>query len=213
VSGRSISQLPDASAQDNHALRRVALVGTQREVGTLLTQDRMASLVTYASTTEMAHQVEQLYVAIAAVCREVGCPCLADRFSPPVAACGAVGDEPCQTCGKRGCKALPHKLAKLAPLVDALDRAGYHFLALMTAQLALACEPTQDLELSSAYLQLLLGDNEEAARIYQRVLRRQGAIPAVELERLRRLVAAHQAEDDISELYNELSRYAPRHPA
>lgn len=170
----------------------------------------MASLVTYASTTEMARQVEQLYVAIAAVCRDVGCPCLADRFSPSAAVCDAAGEEPCQICGQWGCKVLPHKLAKLAPLVNALDQAGYHFLALMAAQLALACEPTQDLELSSAYLHLLLGDNEEAARTYQRVLRRQGAIPAAELERLARLVAAHQAEDDISELYRELSRYATR---
>ena len=185
-------------------------MGTQWDVGKRWTSARMASLVTYTSSTEMAQQVEHLYVAIAAVCRDVGCLCLADRFSPPATACDVSGEEPCQTCGQRGCKALPHKLAKLAPLVNALDQAGYHFLALMTAELALACEPTQDLELSSAYLHLLLGDNEEAARTYQRVLRRQGAIPAAELERLARLVAAHQAEDDICDLYRELSRYATR---
>lgn len=98
-------------------------------------------------------------------------------------------------------------LAKLAPLAQALDRAGYHFLALLTTELAFTCEPTLDLELSAAYLRLLLGDNREAAGIYRQVLRRRGAIPAAELQRLQRLMAAHHAEDDIRELYRELLRH------
>lgn len=156
----------------------------------------------------MARQVEHLYTAVAAVCRDVGCLCLAERFSRPQGACGADHQDPCPICGTESCKTLPHMLVKLAPLTHALDQAGYHYLALLTAELAFACEPTLDLQLTGAYLRLLLGDNEDATRIYQQVLRQRGAIPAAEIERLAQLVAAHHAEEDISELYRELSRYA-----
>ncbi|MBN2083146.1 hypothetical protein JW859_13190 [bacterium] len=158
--------------------------------------------------TELEQQrIKRLYRAVARVCAEIGCQCLAERFDVGLL---DLEQQSCPVCGKQACKALPHLLAKLAPLVRALDGAGYHDLALMSAKIALDYEPTLDLHLDYAYLNLILGENKEAVRTYAGILRDYGSIDSATLERVEAMSRCHCSEDDIAALCQELRNYVRR---
>lgn len=147
--------------------------------------------------------------AAAHICRDAGCPCIADRLHA-----GQIyapihrhdnGD-----CAHEGVstKRLPlNMLAKLAPLAQAMARAGYYDVAMLCVELAMVFEDTWDLKLARAYLCVLLGEMDEAGRIYSRVVEHLGAIPKSELDRLAQLASEHGDEEDILELHTGLMRY------
>ena len=160
--------------------------------------------------TELEMQrIGRLFRAVARVCAEIGCQCLAERFDVGMQ---DLEQQTCPVCGQKACKALPHMLAKLAPLVRALDAAGYHDLALMSAKIALNYEPTLDLHLDYAYLSLVLGENKEAVRTYAGILRNYGSLNSATLERVEEMSRRHCSEEDIAELCRELRNYVRRRP-
>jgi tetratricopeptide (TPR) repeat protein len=148
----------------------------------------------------------RLFDTVARLCREIGCHCLAERFSCNSTACCASA----QGCSNAAAQQRPmiHLMAKLAPLTRVLLEAGYYDIALATVQIALALEPTLDLALARAYLHVVLGDMADASRIYRDVLQRIGTIPQDELQRLAELSRTHAQEEDIAELVDQLRAYA-----
>ena len=158
-------------------------------------------------------RVRQLFGAVVAVCDDVGCACLAERYSF-VSAQPAAGEQaPCPSCGEPGCMPHFHLLAKLAPLTRALGRAGYYDLAMFTVELALACEATLDLRLARAYLAVVLGETEQASQIYHDVLKTRGRLPREVLEQLAELTVSHASEEDILSLYDQLAPYGDATPS
>ncbi len=156
------------------------------------------------------NRLRTLAKAVSLICRDHGCPCVADRleagqlFAPlhrqPAGAC--------ETCGEdNSCLPVP-LLAKLAPMTQALAKAGYFDVAMLCVELALVFEDSWDLRLARAYLCVVLGEMEEAQRIYRKVVGHLGQVPRAELDRLAELSSSHADEEDIAELYLELKRYS-----
>lgn len=162
--------------------------------------------------TQQAKRLHQLYRAVANVCAEVGCTCLAERFDTNWITVDSADRTVCPVCSMRSdSNILPHLLAKLVPLIEALHKAGYHDLALLTTELALQIEPTIDLRYNYAYLALVLGETETAVKIYRDIVRKRGSIPAAEIDRLIELAASHAMEEDIAEVCRELNAiFKPR---
>lgn len=156
---------------------------------------------------KQALRLQQLYRAIANVCADVGCTCLAERFDTSWSNSGSPGSKVCPACAMRDTNVLPHLLAKLVPLIEVLHKAGYHDLALLTTELALQIEPTIDLRYNYAYLALVLGETESAVKIYRDIVEKRGSIPKAEIDRLLELAASHSSEDDIAEVCRELHTY------
>jgi hypothetical protein len=156
------------------------------------------------SEAELSQYLNYIYSSVAELCDKAGCSCLAQRFaSRPLAEgdacnCTATIQEP----GQRA--PLVHLLAKLAPLTSLLAAHGHHDLALFTAELARALEPTMDLNLARALAYVALGETDAAARIYSGIVHKIGFIPAHDMQQLAELAAAHSSEDDISALYRAL---------
>jgi hypothetical protein len=149
----------------------------------------------------------RLFDTVARLCREIGCHCLAERFScTSTQCCGAANG--CSAAVAQHQRPMIHLMAKLAPLTRVLLETGYYDIALATVQIALALEPTLDLALARAYLHVVLGDMGDASRIYRDVLHRIGTIPPDELERLAQLSRTHAQEEDIAELVSQLRAYA-----
>jgi hypothetical protein len=163
--------------------------------------------------SRQVQQLQQLYDAIASICADVGCACLAERFRNISRNPGCDDTGSCPVCRSGNTTLLPHMLVKLVPLIEALKKTGYHDLALITTELALHIEPTIDLRLNYAYLALVLGENEAALQTYREVLKGHGSIPEGEITRLAELAASHCTEDDIVTLCNELRAYSNRRPA
>jgi hypothetical protein len=158
-------------------------------------------------SAKQARRLQQLYRAIAKVCAEVGCTCLAERFDAGWIRPDTTDAKVCPVCALRNTFVRPHMLAKLVPLIEVLHKAGYHDLALLTTELALQIEPTMDLRYNYAYLALVLGETETAVKIYRDIVAKRGSIPAVEIERLIALAASHATEDDIAEVCRELNSH------
>jgi len=157
--------------------------------------------------TQQVKRLQQLYRAVAAICAEVGCTCLAERFNSTWINAKPSDVGVCPACMGQASTVLPHLLAKLVPLIEVLHKAGYHDLALLTTELALQIEPTIDLRFNYAYLALMLGETEEAVDIYRSIVQSRGSIPAAEINRLIELAATHSAEEDIAEVCRELHAY------
>jgi tetratricopeptide (TPR) repeat protein len=161
--------------------------------------------------TQQVKRLQELYRAVAGICAEVGCTCLAERFNSAMLASESKDVGVCPACMGQTSRVLPHYLAKLVPLIEVLHKAGYHDLALLTTELALQIEPTIDLRFNYAYLALVLGETEEAVEIYRNIVNSRGSIPAAEINRLLELAATHAAEEDIAEVCRELhSHISPR---
>lgn len=156
---------------------------------------------------QLRDKISGVFAEISKLCREAGCHCLAERlrgFEPAT----HIHTDACCPDGSAENKLRLHLLAKLTPLVKLLHETGYHDLALETAQLAMELEPTMDMELRNAYLNLLLGENEAALKLYSRVIKERGSIPARELKFLAQLIKDHASEDDLRDIYQELEPYA-----
>jgi hypothetical protein len=160
-----------------------------------------------------AQKIQQLYDAIALICADVGCACLAERFRNISRSAQCADSDSCPVCRSGSTTILPHMLVKLVPLIEALRESGYHDLALITAELAMRLEPTIDLRLNYAYLALVLGENEAALKTYRDVLKGRGSIPKREIDRIAELAASHSSEEDIAMLCDELRAYSTRIPA
>jgi hypothetical protein len=160
-----------------------------------------------------SNRLRTLAKAVALICREHGCPCIANRleagqlFAPlhrqPAGQCAA--------CGSDNSHLPVPLLAKLAPLTQALAKAGYYDVAMLSVELALVFEDSWDLRLARAYLCVVLGEMEEAQRIYRKVVGHLGQLPRAELDRLAQLSSSHADEEDIAELYQQLRRYSAYH--
>jgi hypothetical protein len=147
------------------------------------------------------------------ICQDHGCPCIADRLE--------TGDllaplhrQPvgrCQECGIDTSRLPVPLLAKLAPLTQVLAKAGYYDVAMLSVELAMVFEDSWDLRLARAYLCVVLGEMEEAQRIYRKVISHLGEVPRAELDRLAELASSHGDEEDIAELCHELRHYSARH--
>jgi len=157
---------------------------------------------------KQARRLQQLYRAIAKVCAEVGCTCLAERFDARWTSPDSEDSRVCPICANRDANVRPDMLAKLVPLIEVLHKSGYHDLALLTTELALQIEPTIDLRYNYAYLALVLGETETAVKIYRDIVEKRGSIPKAEIDRLLELAASHSSEDDIAEVCRELHAHS-----
>jgi hypothetical protein len=155
--------------------------------------------------------------AVALICRDHGCPCISQRLEAGDLL-APLHQQPagcCAQCGQEGAS-LPSSaqlplLAKLAPLTQALAKTGYYDVAMLSVELALVFEESWDLSLARAYLCVVLGEMQEAQRIYRMVVRHLGALPRQELDRLAQLASSHDGEEDIQELYEELCQFSAYH--
>lgn len=155
---------------------------------------------------QLREKISGVFAEISDLCREAGCQCLAERlggFEPSA----HIHTEECCPDGPTEKTLRLHLLTKLTPLVKLLHETGYHDLALETAKLAMELEPTMDMELRNAFLNLLLGENQAALRHYSRIIKERGSIPARELKILAKLIEDHASEDDLLEIYQELEPY------
>jgi hypothetical protein len=158
----------------------------------------------------LARRINSVRDAIAQACADAGCACLARRISHNLdrlgtAFCPAAG----VARGEQGRSTLD-LLPLLSPLSSALAMAGYYDTALECADVARNCEPVLDMELTRAFLLLVLGDTDEARRIYVDVVNKHGGIPQAAVERLAELAATHSEEEDIAELHADLVRLMRR---
>ena len=96
-------------------------------------------------------------------------------------------------------------------MTQALAKAGYYDVAMLSVELALVFEDSWDLRLARAYLCVVLGEMEEAQRTYRKVISHLGQMPRAELDRLAELSSSHAEEEDITELYQELRRHSTYH--
>jgi hypothetical protein len=159
-----------------------------------------------AGYARAARRINAVRDAIAQACAEVGCACLARRISQHLDELGTVFCPAAGSAqGEQGRSALD-LLPILSPLSSALATAGYYDTALECANVAHNFEPVLDMELTRAFLLLVLGDTQEARRIYVEVVNRHGGIPQRAVERLAELAATHSEEEDIAELHAELVR-------
>jgi hypothetical protein len=154
---------------------------------------------------KLKRRVNALRLAIAQACAETGCTCLARRISPEFdehdnAFCPA---RPASASERPALDLIP----LLTPLSGALSKAGYYDTALECANVAQHCEPVLDVELTRAFLLLVLGDTDEAREIYTAVVRQHGGIPQRAVERIAELARLHAEEEDIAELHEQLSRF------
>jgi hypothetical protein len=157
-----------------------------------------------AHFARLSRRVNLLRAAVAQACEEVGCICLARRISQRFE---QLGQAVCSTKQAPLDSPAVDMLSMLSPLSGALSSAGYYDTALECANLAQHCEPVLDLELTRAFLHLVLGDTEDASRIYHEAARRHGGIPERAVARVAELMATHSDEEDIAELYAELTTY------
>ena len=149
---------------------------------------------------EVLESLRRLAAQVSSDCSEAGCACVGLRLAglPEHAVAERIG----ATCGREAC-AKPGSalfmLAKLAPLAATLARAGYYDSALYCAEIARGYEPTYDLDLTRAFLYVILGETDIGARLYLGYLRRHRALPEHALAELTALTATHD-EEDIGEL-------------
>lgn len=157
-----------------------------------------------AHYAKLTRRINLLREAVAQACEEVGCACLAQRISQRFEQLGQVV---CSSRRNMHDGPAVDLMPLLTPLTGALSNAGYYDTALECANLAQHCEPVLDLELTRAFLHLVLGDTEDACRIYHEAVRRHGGIPERAVQRVAELMASHAEEEDIAEVYAELSTY------
>jgi hypothetical protein len=160
-----------------------------------------------ADLRKLQRRINNLRQAIAQACAECGCTCLARRINPALnersnAFCPARPDAGTQ-------RPALDLLPLLTPLSGALSKAGYYDTALECANMAKHCEPVLDVELTRAFLLLVLGDTEEAREIYTTVVRQHGGIPQRAVERVAELAQQHSEEEDIAELLEQLRHFIP----
>jgi hypothetical protein len=156
---------------------------------------------------KLKRRVNALRDTIAQACAEVGCVCLAQRLSPRQRSCEMLRQMGTGSLQVRETTALD-LLPRLTQLAGALAQAGYYDTALECATMARYCEPILELDLARAYLHVVLGETEQARRIYGAILARHGSIPRGALQRLAELAQTHGEEDDIAELRDELASHA-----
>lgn len=158
-----------------------------------------------ADQLKLRRRINAVRDAIAQACAEVGCACLARRISPQI-----------DDLGNLYCPARPQLgndrptldlLPLLTPLSGALSQAGYYDTALECANMARHCEPVLDVELTRAFLHLVLGDTSEACEIYSAVVLQHGGISPRAVERIAQLAAEHAEEEDIAELHAQLRKF------
>ncbi len=152
----------------------------------------------------LTRRVNLLRGAVAQACEEVGCICLANRIAQRFE---QIDQAVCASQQVKREGPTVDFMPMLSPLSGALSNAGYYDTALECANLAQHCEPVLDLELTRAFLHLVLGDTEDACRIYQETVRRHGGIPERAVQRVAELMATHSEEEDIAEVYAELTTY------
>ncbi len=155
------------------------------------------------STGIQLEQLIGLYNQIADVMHEHGCWCLAEKFK--ALAANWAEQDGCSSDNidfVHGSKPQCY----IFPLTTALSTTEYYDHALSCAQVASQVETTRELVYLRAFLYLVLGDTDEACRLYQHAAQKWGNISPAELEQIRGLVHQHICEDDISEIYEELAR-------